>query len=206
MTTLDFALTSFAPTHAVNGAPSGRGVTVSARDTLHIVTVLARRNRGAELAERMNQLFGIELPSGPCRTTAGDLALLGIGPGAWLAMRERTADDLVSSLRAACTDVASVCDQSDAYAVLRLSGPKVRETLAKMVPLDLHACVFGCRAVAVTCAGHIGATLWRLEDAASYSAVFEIAVARSLAADFRHFLAASAAEFGAKCCVKRDDA
>ena len=44
----------------------------------------------------------------------------------------------------------------------------------------------------------IGAILWRLPDHGDGSPVFEIAVFRSMAASFWHFLSLSAAEFGLK--------
>jgi sarcosine oxidase subunit gamma len=80
-------------------------------------------------------------------------------------------------------------DQSDAYAVLRLEGPLLRETLAKLVPLDLHARAFKVGDVAATLAAQMGALLWRLEDDAGGQPKFELAVARSMAESFWHELA-----------------
>jgi len=59
----------------------------------------------------------------------------------------------------------------------------------------LHARSFAPGDVASTIASHVGATLWRLEDADA-APVFEIAVFRSLAGSFWHTLTDSAAEFG----------
>ena len=92
--------------------------------------------------------------------------------------------------------MASVSDQSSGYAILRLSGPMVRDTLAKILPIDLHERAFEPDRVASTTASHVGATLWRLADAVDGSPVFEIAVFRSLVGSFWHNLASSAAEFG----------
>lgn len=87
-------------------------------------------------------------------------------------------------------------DQGDGYAVLHLAGPRVRDTLCKLVPVDMHPRTFKIGDVAVTVAAHIGATLRRLEDHADGSPVFEIAVFRSLATSFWQALSESAAEFG----------
>jgi len=92
--------------------------------------------------------------------------------------------------------VASVSDQSSGYALLRLTGPKLRDALAKMLPIDLHERAFATGDVASTLASHVGVTLWRLEDGADGSPVFEIAMFRSLAGSFWHALTSSAAEFG----------
>lgn len=160
------------------------GVAFSAREDLSLATVQVRKGQGAVFAQRVREQFQIELPREPCRAVAGDIALLGIGPGAWLATRDRSGNSFAAALVEAIGKVISVSDQSDGYAVLRVSGPKVREALCKLVPIDLHSRAFGIGQVAVTTAAHIGVTLWRLDDTAGdkgHWAVFEIAVPRSLA-------------------------
>lgn len=196
MTTDDDALlprVPFAKPAVESGA--GRGVVALDRDGLGLATVCVRQGRNAALAARVRERFGTELPRGPRRAAAGALAFAGIGPQTWLAMREEGGNAFAESLKEAIGDLASVSDQSDGYAVLRLTGPKLRETLAKMIPIDLHPRAFQPGDVVSTTASHIGATLWRLDDAAG-SPVIEIAVFRSLAADFWHALSDSAAEFG----------
>jgi heterotetrameric sarcosine oxidase gamma subunit len=169
----------------------GRGFIVSVRDGLGLATVLARKGKSAALTQRLREHFGIELPQGPHRTTAGDLALAGTGPGAWLATRDRGGNAFAESLMRTIGDLASVSDQSDGYAVLRLAGPKVGDTLCKLVPIDVHPRAFKIADVAATVAAHIGATLWRLEDGADGSPVFEIAIYRSYAANLWRALTCS---------------
>ncbi len=57
-------------------------------------------------------------------------------------------------------------NQSDARAALRLSGPHVRDMLAKGCMIDLHPSVFPPGAAAMTSIAHIGVHLWRLDNAA----------------------------------------
>ncbi len=173
---------------------SGNGVVASDRDGLGLATVLARRGKGAALAERVQARFGLVLPRGPQRAANDAAAFAGIGPDAWLATGA-SGDGFAASLRDALGDLAAISDQSGGSAVLRLSGKRVRDALAKGVAIDLHPRAFVPGDVAVTAAAHIGLTLWRLPDDAE-GAVFEVAVARSLAGSFWHWLAASAAEFG----------
>lgn len=175
---------------------AGRGVIVSDREGLGLATVLVRNGRSAALAQRMRERFSIELPRGPYRTTAGDLSMAATGPGTWLATFERGGNAFAVSLREMIGDLASVSDQSHGYAVLGLAGPSVRDTLCKLVPVDVHPRAFKIGDVAATAAAHIGATLWRIEDHADGSPAFEIAVFRSLATSFWHALFESAAEFG----------
>ena len=175
---------------------AGSGVLVADRDGLGLATVLVHKSRITALTERVRARFGIDLPRGPRRNASGDVAFAGTGPEAWLAMSEEGNDSFAIALKEAVGDVASVADQSSGYAILRLMGPKTREALSKMLPLDLHPRAFAPGDVASTIASHIGATLWRLEDGADGSPVFEIAVFRSLAGSFWHCLVSSAAEFG----------
>lgn len=175
---------------------AGGGVVATERDGLGIAAVLLRRGRAEALGQRVRERFGIELPREPRRTTAGGIAFAGTGRGAWLATREHGGNAFAAMLKEALGDLASVSDQSDAYAVLRLTGPRVRETLAKIVPIDVHARTFKVGTVAATVASHIGATLWRLDDGTDGSPIVEVAVFRSLAGSFWHALSDSAAEFG----------
>lgn len=175
---------------------SGRGVLAIDRDGLGIATIVARRGQLSALTNRVRERFGIELPRGPYRVAAGDVAFAGIAPESWLVTSEIDSHRFAASLTEGLGAVAAVADQSSGYAVLRLTGPKLREALAKMLPVDLHTRRFRTGDVIVTLASHVGATLWRLQDATDGSPVFEVAVYRSFAASFWHSLASSAAEFG----------
>lgn len=190
-------LTPRAPfAHLPVRATADCGVTVSDRDGLGLAAILARKGQEATLVHRMREHFCIQLPQGSHRRREGDLALAGIGPAAWLATHDRLGNALAAGLREAIGDLASITDQSDGYAVLRIEGTKVREVLERMFPVDISERVFKPGNVAVTLAGHIGATLWRLDNNVDGTAVFEVAVFRSAAPYFWRFLCESAAEFG----------
>ena len=177
-------------------ASTSRGVIASDRDGLGLASVLVKRGQLATLTQRLRDRFGFDLVPGPRRTQAGDIAFAGTGPDAWLASCERGVSIFVQSLEAAIGDLAAVSDLSDSYGVLRLTGPKLRHVLSKIIPLDLHERVFKPGDVASTVVCHMGVTLWRLDDGADGLSIFEIAVFRSLAASFWHTLTESAAAFG----------
>ena len=164
---------------------------IATRDGLGMTKVLVRRGQAAALARQFQTHFGISLPNAPRRVASGKVAVLGLGPDAWLAIREQGGNDFALALKPLLGGLASISDQSDAYVVLRLTGPRVRETLAKLIPIDLHARVFAVGQVAETIAAHIGVLIWRLEDAADGSPVFELAVPRSLSVSFCHALSQS---------------
>jgi len=169
---------------------AAQGVVVTDRSGVGLANVLAGQTNAAYLEAAVQNAFGLALPTGPRRSGTDELAFVGVGPGRYLAVGD------TSEVAAKLSGLASVFDQTDGYGVLRLSGPKVRETLAKGVGIDLHPAVFAVGDAATTSVAHIGVNLWRLADAADGSAVFEIAMFRSMAGSFWHFLSLSAAEFG----------
>ena len=145
-----------------------------------LASVIARRGAAKTLAATLE------------RELDGDtLTVLGIAPGHWWiesASSARSADDLQTMF----VGSASVFDLTDSRVVLEIGGPRIRDALAKMLPIDLHPSVFRTGDVAVTIASHIGVTLWQTADAPQ----FRLAVARSYAASFWRGFVASAAEHG----------
>ena len=170
-------------------AGEGRSVLVTERSELGLATVIARKGRAGALAARVKERLGVDLSAGPRRDTSGALSMMGTGRDTWLATHEQGTTPLLSALEN-LGDLAAVSDQSDGYAVLRLTGPEVREALAKLVFIDLHPGAFPVGSVASTVACHMGTTLWRLEDGPD-GATFELAVYRSFAGSFWHALSAS---------------
>lgn len=177
-------------------AGSGRGVIATERDGLAIARVAARRGQSAKVVELFRARFGIELPQAARRASLGDVGVAGIAPQAWLATRDGAGNEFAPSLRSLLGDCASVSDQSDAYVMLRLTGPKVRATLAKLLPIDVHPRSFPVGGVAQTVCGYVNVMLWRLEDAAQGEATFEVWAGRSFAISLHRAISHSAAEFG----------
>jgi methylglutamate dehydrogenase subunit D len=176
-------------------APRGpAGVTLMPCDDLGLATVIARKGQVTALAERVQSLFGMPLPTGPKRAAAGQVAFIGMGPGQWLAVEQGSADPqaFAAKLTKDLAGLASVSDQSDARAVIRVSGPAARQALAKGLPVDLHPRAFGPGDAALTQVALIGAHIWQVDEAPTY----DIAVFRSLAGSFADWLIAGAAEFG----------
>jgi heterotetrameric sarcosine oxidase gamma subunit len=173
--------------------PFRAGVTACERN-LQMATVIACNGRRADVAARLKDHYALLLPDGPRRVTTGAVALIGLGPRSWLFQREAGVP-VEPELSERLGDAAAVTDQSDGYVVLRLTGPRVRDLLARGISLDFHDRVFVPDCAAATDCAHIGVILWRLEDLNGF-AVFEIAVFRSLAHSLWHFIEDSAAEFG----------
>ena len=115
-----------------------------------------------------------------------------MGPGKWLAMDDKHGTAFVQTLETKLQGLASVVEQSGGLGVLRLAGPALPETLEKGVQIDLAPGAFPVGSVAVTSIAHIGVTLWKVDAAPT----IEIAVARSLAGSFFHWLELSASAHG----------
>ncbi len=94
------------------------------------------------------------------------------GHGTWLVAADVTLDGL-----------AATTDQSDAWAVVAISGAGVGNVLARLVPVDLRGGVFKKNHVAKTMLGHLSVTIVRAS-----ADTFEILVMRSMAQTLVHDL------------------
>jgi heterotetrameric sarcosine oxidase gamma subunit len=172
------------------GGPDNAGVVVRERRRLHIATLISRSDATA-LAEAMMDDYGLALPASSKRVEKDDLAIVGVGPRTWMLIRTGQKPP-ADALQLRLGRLAAVTDQSSGYGVLRISGPKARETFEKGLSIDLHPRVFAPGDAAVTACAHIGVMLWQLDETPSY----EVALFRSLAGSFWHWLLESAAEYG----------
>jgi sarcosine oxidase subunit gamma len=152
------------------------------------------------LSQAVEARLGIALPMTPKIASSTSHDAIWSGPDQWL-LRAATRDGFGSHVEALAAQ-AAVSDQSDARAAMRLSGPHVRNVLAKGVMLDLHPSTFAIGDTALTSVAYIGVHLWRLADGPDGS-VFEIMVARSMVGSFWSWFAASAAEFGCQISIDR---
>lgn len=194
-------LTTWAPRGAWAGivddghhsARGKTGVAVATRDGLGIASLIAGERGADVLARTVKARFGLDLPMTPVATQSATHALVWAGPGQWLLVAGTRAgfDEDIRAL----SSFAAVSEQSDGKAVLRLSGSKIREALAKGCMIDLHPSVFPVDAVALTSIAYIGVHLRRAADGPD-GTVFDIVVPRSMAGSFWSWLSASAAEFG----------
>lgn len=168
------------------------GVIATEVRSVGLALVTARKDQRDALIEAARASFGIELPSTPRRVAGRDIAFVWSGPEQWLAHVEPAPTERMEAVLAPLAGLASIVDQGHGRTVLRVTGPRVRDALAKGFPIDLHPSAFKMGDTAVTSVAHIGAQLWQTDDAPTY----EIAVARGFALSFWHWLEASAAEYG----------
>ncbi len=168
-------------------------VVIAARPNLRITQLSVFHGKRGALAEAVRNSAGLELPEGPKRVAGEGLTLIGTASTQWLAIAEgEQGREALGRLTQALPGLAAAVDQSDAKAVLRLSGPRARDVLAKGCQLDLHPRTFTTKDAATTQIALIPSQLWRLDEAPT----FELAVPLSYARGFWSWLTESAAEFG----------
>jgi sarcosine oxidase subunit gamma len=159
------------------GSTSTAGLQVLDRDGAALASVVVRRGQREALRAALRSRFGLELRDGPVLSTGEGLILAGTGADSWLAVSTGPAANLGAELADRLGACAAVCEQSDGYGLLRLSGPEAARVLQRLLPVDLHPRAFPVGAVASTLAAHMPLLAWRLD-----AADFEVAVFRSYAA------------------------
>jgi heterotetrameric sarcosine oxidase gamma subunit len=160
---------------ADKGAP---GVQVSVRHPVSIVAIIARNDKSQALTLTLDRMTGC--------------TVLWAGADQYYALADGMGEgQLYSELKTRLNVLASVSDQSHGRVILRVSGPKARNVLAKGTPVDLHADEFPIGKSAVTQMAHVGVHLTRTgEDA------FELSVFRGFAENFWEWLTEQSEEFG----------
>lgn len=174
------------------GTP-GAGVIITERTNLSVCSVLARKSAGTQLEQIVRKTFDLALPTAPHYTASDAIAFAWAGPSQWLALKQgydnRAFAEYLQSTLSSC---ASVVDQSDSRTILRFTGSRAREALAKGILIDLHPDAFSPGDTAITTVAYMGVHFWQIDAAPTY----EFSVFRSFAIAFAEWAIHSAAEFG----------
>jgi len=169
------------------------GVTIEERLGLGLATVAARKGQAEALKAAVKSVYGVQLPESSHVARGANVSFVGYGSGQWLALSEQLANEaLARDLAQRLEGLASISDQHGGRTVLRLSGPRARDVLAKGLPIDLDPRVFPLGSAATSTISLMGVQLWQTDHTRSY----DIAIFRSVSASFWRWLTASAAEFG----------
>lgn len=144
-----------------------------------IVGIGAYRD-GDRVASALKAALGVDIPTTPHWVEAGGVIIARLAPARLLASGERDAK-LPARLREVLHGLAAITDQSDMWESYELSGPRICDVLAKIVPVDVAPAYFPVGAVALTRAGHLDV---RLSHIAEFR--YELATTRSYGPDLRH--------------------
>ncbi|MEO0915873.1 MAG: sarcosine oxidase subunit gamma [Pseudomonadota bacterium] len=133
-----------------------------------LVSVAPFAGRRKTVSEKLEAQFGVGLPA----TNRSNEAAQWFGHGIWLVRQDV---DLAG--------IAAVTDQSDAWAVVSISGAGVEDVLARLVPVDLRLATFKTGHTARTMLGHMSVAISRVGAQS-----FEIMAMRSMAGTLVHEL------------------
>jgi len=147
----------------------------------------------AALNAFLNEPTGLGSPTVAARKTNAKASLSRLGPDWWqLRCHSRAlADHLLDT---ADDTLVAVTDISDAHIAICLSGPRVRDVLAKAVTIDLHPETFPVDSVARTLLGRV--TVIVTCTKADMVGAFDLVVSRSNARFLWNWLADAAREYG----------
>jgi methylglutamate dehydrogenase subunit D len=153
-------------------------IELSVRHPASIVTVIARKGQAERLADILKSLEGCDV--------------YWAGFEQYFIITEGGAENsLYRELIEKLGHLASMSDQSHGRIIIRVTGPKSRNVLAKGTPVDLHAEFFPVGKSAVTQMAHVGVHLTRTGGDS-----FELSVFRGFAESFWQWLTEQAEEFG----------
>ena len=148
----------------------GTQTAISERAFLGKLTVRGRID-DPKFAGAIEAAVGGKLPSIPNTTTfAGTSILTWVGPDEWLVFTADGAEQkMLSALREALSGVhSSVVDVSDYYTVLRVTGDRARDVMAKGCPLDLHPSKFQTGSCAGSLYNKATIRLIQMDDTPTY--------------------------------------
>lgn len=139
------------------------------------MTSLSAYGDTAALSAALEQAHGVKLPAAGRSTGKGGLRCLWFGRGEVMLIGAEP--------DAALAEHAALVDQSDAWAVVSISGAGVEDVLARLVPLDLRAGSFKRGHTARSQLGHMNASITRTGPDG-----FQVMVFRSMAGTLLHDL------------------
>ena len=169
------------PFPAASARPGGEpGVLISERVGLGLATVACRKGQASALkaavAERLWRRPSRQLARRA--RTGGGLHRQRTGPMACRVGKPRQRGARPRSRAQSCKASPRSPTRAAARTVLRVSGPRARDVLAKGLPIDLDPRAFPLGSAATSVISLMGVQLWQVDDTRSY----DIAVFRSLSA------------------------
>lgn len=155
--------------------PLTLGQTTLAEAPMTTITAIAPFPNKGKAVDAALKPLGLTFPAPNSQSTKGEARLIWTG---------RDQAFLIGPEAPDFGDAAATTDQSDGWTILTLSGPLARDTLARLVPLDLRDAAFPVGAVARSGLNHMALILTRTAEAS-----YEIMTFRSMARTAWHELA-----------------
>ena len=177
--------------HGMKEGPAG--LAMAELTDFELVQVMVRRGLWSAADQACKSAYGKAAPARPQAVEAEGALLIWSGPDQFLVLSPR--GSAVETARSAFAGAASLSEQSDGRALIRIAGARGRDMLAKVCSLDLHPAVFPVAAAAATSIDHTPVNLWRGNDAGG-EPVFNLLVFSTFAESLWRTLLDSGAEYG----------
>ncbi|MDC1038889.1 sarcosine oxidase subunit gamma family protein [Candidatus Thioglobus sp.] len=131
-----------------------------------LVMVALPREKFKDVESSIDKSCGLKLPEMECSTESKDssITLWRLQKNQVLAYFTYEGNDAESHLSSRLSVPAYYTDQSDTWAMIRVSGNRSREVLERICPIDLSPEVFSVGSVSRTIMEHIGTIIFRDGD------------------------------------------
>jgi sarcosine oxidase subunit gamma len=142
------------------------GVTVSEVIGKSLVMVALPRPKFKEIESSMTKSCGLVLPEMEHSTQSNDssITLWRLQKNQVLAYFSYEGNDAEVNIANRLNAPAYYTDQSDTWAMIRVSGPRSRDVLERICPIDISKNVFSVGNVSRTIMEHIGTIIYRDDD------------------------------------------
>jgi len=165
------------------------GLSVAEVSGTAIVSLAVPLGGAVALAAAVKSAYGVELPAvgQSAVSKTGNARFLGLARDQFFLLFDDTGIDPVGAVSEKLSETAWLTDQSDAWALLGVTGPNCRAALERICPLDLHPSAFAVGVVARTVMEHLSVIIQReAED------TFLLMSPRSSSGSFLHAVTNSA--------------
>lgn len=149
------------------------GLTLTEAAPMAITSIMPFRGKDAVCSTALKKAHGVELPRAGGAIGPDAARLVWTGRGQFFLMGDKPAAKAIGK-------TAALTDQTDGWAVMRLTGKDAAAVLARLTPIDLRADVFAPGQTARTELAHMMSIISRIEGG------FEIMVMRSFAQTAAH--------------------
>jgi sarcosine oxidase subunit gamma len=157
------------------------GASLKAPTGLALVSIALPLGGEPAAKKAIEAAYGCALPEigKACATPRMAAHLLRLGVDQAFVMFEHSEPDAERVVSRALKGAAYTTDQTDVWVALEISGPKARDALGRICPIDLHDHAFAVMDVARTTMEHLGVIIlrtdeecWRLFSASSSARSF----------------------------------
>jgi len=160
----DYTLTKESPLNGVDH--EFEGVTVTEVIDQSLVMVAIPRDKADEIGSAINKSCGLVIPPMGQSTHSSDasITLWRLQKNQVLAYYPYAGDDAEADIAKKLSAPVYYTDQSDTWAMVRVSGKRSRDVLERICPLDLDPEKFLLGSVSRTVMEHIGTIIYRDGD------------------------------------------